>query len=128
MSTTSCVAAWPFFFSNTRRHTRCALVTGVQTSALPIFDEAHREFVGDAREADDRPPELPAVQSVFEPQFERAARDPDRARGGLDARALEGAHQLLETLPFLAARQRVGGPRHRFTQIGTNSGRKREVQ
>src|SRR3546814_9847912 len=25
-----------FFCSNTRRHTRCALVTGVQTCALPI--------------------------------------------------------------------------------------------
>src|SRR3546814_9730644 len=29
-----------FFFSSRRRHTRCALVTGVQTCALPIF--AHR--------------------------------------------------------------------------------------
>src|SRR3546814_3988237 len=27
-----------FFFSSRRRHTRCALVTGVQTCALPIFD------------------------------------------------------------------------------------------
>src|SRR3546814_8357684 len=26
-----------FFFSGRRRHTRCALVTGVQTCALPIF-------------------------------------------------------------------------------------------
>src|SRR3546814_4004863 len=31
----SCV--W-FFFSSRRRHTRCALVTGVQTCALPISD------------------------------------------------------------------------------------------
>src|SRR3546814_929460 len=29
-----------FFFSSRRRHTRCALVTGVQTCALPIFVEA----------------------------------------------------------------------------------------
>src|SRR3546814_2284789 len=28
---------WSFFFSSRRRHTRCALVTGVQTCALPIF-------------------------------------------------------------------------------------------
>src|SRR3546814_20791595 len=28
-----------FFFSSRRRHTRCALVTGVQTCALPIFLE-----------------------------------------------------------------------------------------
>src|SRR3546814_6472155 len=29
-----------FFFSSRRRHTRCALVTGVQTCALPIFEAA----------------------------------------------------------------------------------------
>src|SRR3546814_3098440 len=29
-----------FFFSSRRRHTRCALVTGVQTCALPISDRA----------------------------------------------------------------------------------------
>src|SRR3546814_2488742 len=28
-----------FFFSSRRRHTRCALVTGVQTCALPIFSQ-----------------------------------------------------------------------------------------
>src|SRR3546814_5467010 len=27
-----------FFFSSRRRHTRCALVTGVQTCALPILN------------------------------------------------------------------------------------------
>src|SRR3546814_7679572 len=28
-----------FFFSSRRRHTRCALVTGVQTCALPIWSK-----------------------------------------------------------------------------------------
>src|SRR3546814_1934241 len=32
----SCV----FFFSSRRRHTRCALVTGVQTCALPIWEQS----------------------------------------------------------------------------------------
>src|SRR3546814_5522198 len=32
-----------FFFSSRRRHTRCALVTGVQTCALPIYVQAGRE-------------------------------------------------------------------------------------
>src|SRR3546814_8969826 len=32
-----------FFFSSRRRHTRCALVTGVQTCALPIYDKYSRE-------------------------------------------------------------------------------------
>src|SRR3546814_2600372 len=44
-----------FFCSSRRRHTRCALVTGVQTCALPIFREvldlesaaAARELVGE---------------------------------------------------------------------------------
>src|SRR3546814_2296205 len=30
-----------FFFSSRRRHTRCALVTGVQTCALPIWVAQH---------------------------------------------------------------------------------------
>src|SRR3546814_4095622 len=34
-----------FFFSSRRRHTRCALVTGVQTCALPIYNS-----VGDTLE------------------------------------------------------------------------------
>src|SRR3546814_6247272 len=31
------VCLFVFFFSSRRRHTRCALVTGVQTCALPIW-------------------------------------------------------------------------------------------
>src|SRR3546814_6720541 len=47
-----------FFFSSRRRHTRCALVTGVQTCALPIFAaqdaildqlETHESTVSSAR-------------------------------------------------------------------------------
>src|SRR3546814_7113226 len=39
-----------FFFSSRRRHTRCALVTGVQTCALPIyFDRVARAYtIGEA--------------------------------------------------------------------------------
>src|SRR3546814_15049849 len=33
-----------FFFSSRRRHTRCALVTGVQTCALPIYN--HKAVCG----------------------------------------------------------------------------------
>src|SRR3546814_20850687 len=35
-----CICLYYFFFSIRRRHTRCALVTGVQTCALPISDWA----------------------------------------------------------------------------------------
>src|SRR3546814_5784196 len=33
----SFILLWDFFFSSRRRHTSCALVTGVQTCALPIW-------------------------------------------------------------------------------------------
>src|SRR3546814_1483989 len=33
-----------FFFSSRRRHTRCALLTGVQTCALPIFMTVRQRF------------------------------------------------------------------------------------
>src|SRR3546814_2897994 len=32
-----------FFFSSRRRHTRCALVTGVQACALPIYPRVQRQ-------------------------------------------------------------------------------------
>src|SRR3546814_4319472 len=39
-----------FFFSSRRRHTRCALVTVVQTCALPILgDKVEARFRGGAR-------------------------------------------------------------------------------
>src|SRR3546814_5339826 len=46
-----------FFFSSRRRHTRCALVTGVQTCALPIYhaaDQMADQAGADARIEDDR--------------------------------------------------------------------------
>src|SRR3546814_5998144 len=35
-----------FFFSSRRRHTRCALVTGVQTCALPICQRIGADAAG----------------------------------------------------------------------------------
>src|SRR3546814_6791930 len=46
-----------FFFSSRRRHTRCALVTGVQTCALPIFGHLDRKRAGD--DGDGRPARVP---------------------------------------------------------------------
>src|SRR3546814_925876 len=39
-----CIVGVVFFFSSRRRHTRCALVTGVQTCALPISRTASRRW------------------------------------------------------------------------------------
>src|SRR3546814_18421173 len=38
-----------FFFSSRRRHTRCALVTGVQTCALPIYQSMLEEAILEAK-------------------------------------------------------------------------------
>src|SRR3546814_8566666 len=50
-----------FFFSSRRRHTRCALVTGVQTCALPICHDPVERQILDATRAiveTDKQPEL----------------------------------------------------------------------
>src|SRR3546814_4820995 len=59
--TTVLYIVYLFFFSSRRRHTRCALVTGVQTCALPIYQHrlAHVEdenfaAVGHAARLDDK--------------------------------------------------------------------------
>src|SRR3546814_9376916 len=47
-----------FFFSSRRRHTRCALVTGVQTCALPISGSnpaAATIIAGEAQQAEQPP-------------------------------------------------------------------------
>src|SRR3546814_7269897 len=78
-----------FCFSSRRRHTRCALVTGVQTCALPIF------FAGRARQGD---------------PFAKAAeggREPVKTAGDIGAEmimtVIPNAHELLvphRSFPF----------------------------
>src|SRR3546814_10819357 len=50
-----------FFFSSRRRHTRCAVVTGVQTCALPISLAGARAFASPTRDAD--------IEKFFEANF-----------------------------------------------------------
>src|SRR3546814_13602360 len=67
----SCFIVCSFFFSSRRRHTRCALVTGVQTCALPIYCSGLRfEIALGLREAPPR----------------RGALSPDRIGFALEAR------------------------------------------
>src|SRR3546814_9687064 len=54
-----------FFFSSRRRHTRCALVTGVQTCALPILIELLREKGRTVVERDVDRSEIVAADEAF---------------------------------------------------------------
>src|SRR3546814_17935412 len=53
-----------FFFSSRRRHTRCALVTGVQTCALPICRQPEAACPPWRRERRPYPLSLPSVVSA----------------------------------------------------------------
>src|SRR3546814_3703045 len=48
-----------FFFSSRRRHTSCALVTGVQTCALPIYHNHRADYrdsiISEKRSGEDEP-------------------------------------------------------------------------
>src|SRR3546814_8485679 len=105
-----------FFFSSRRRHTRCALVTGVQTCALPILSVGTRHNPAvivstESRRARDlvagacRPARLPAVPARVAGGT-GGARDRGRARvaaravlpAGLPGRGVAGADRLPHAL------------------------------
>src|SRR3546814_9394644 len=98
-----------FFFSSRRRHTRCALVTGVQTCALPIYQ---------------------AGAALFERVAHRLAVDeelPPRHRAHLDRRGFEVAGRAIG-LSGKARRGIILGP---FPAFGiaseeTDAGRARD--
>src|SRR3546814_7797235 len=56
-----------FFFSSRRRHTRCALVTGVQTCALPIWPFAFRPSARFTAVVDLPTPPLPDATAMMAP-------------------------------------------------------------
>src|SRR3546814_18999791 len=53
-----------FFFSSRRRHTRCALVTGVQTCALPIYAIKFPDLIHAAKPEPDR--NFPQAQTAHD--------------------------------------------------------------
>src|SRR3546814_5423842 len=55
---------WFFFFSSRRRHTRCELLTGVQTCALPILGNRERQQPGTDRRRG-RPEQLQPFAAQF---------------------------------------------------------------
>src|SRR3546814_15948371 len=60
------------FFSSRRRHTRCALVTGVQTCALPIWRACRR-----SRRAIETSTRMPPAERGREVRLDRRQREVD---------------------------------------------------
>src|SRR6516165_4168902 len=69
------------------------------------LDRHHRDFVGDAGKTDDRLAELLALLGIGEGLVHGRLRHADRARRGLDARRLEGLHELPKAQSLDAAEQ-----------------------
>src|SRR3546814_19232032 len=97
-----------FFFSSRRRHTRCALVTGVQTCALPISSLARRAAAGSVPQG--HPPGLATL--VTSPEDRSSSlRWPARQSGVSDTHApqshpsspkLHNPHSSAPPLPCIA--------------------------
>src|SRR3546814_5494357 len=89
-----------FFFSSRRRHTRCALVTGVQTCALPIcIINVGRLDLADAVDRD-------IVE--IEPRSKGEAGKDRKLVRGIDAVDVEARVRLGIAKPLRSEERRVG--------------------
>src|SRR3546814_5976293 len=70
-----CFVVLGVFFSSRRRHTRCALVTGVQTCALPISPIRTRDLRHDV------------VTTFIRPRLRKVPKTPRNPYGGVDIAA-----------------------------------------
>src|SRR3546814_2297238 len=90
-----------FFFSSRRRHTRCALVTGVQTCALPISDRMGgldrafgRRVVGSETQIDEMLDEIGAHLGCDDRRMYRVDANAGAELRALDRRSLgQQAHR-----------------------------------
>src|SRR3546814_40567 len=110
-----------FFFSSRRRHTRCALVTGVQTCALPISrhpqgrpggrparGHAHPEGTGRARRKLGALPDIRQPVPVAHRRHRSQGGDADQALAGLTLRM--GSRQWRSSLLKPLLQGSAGGP------------------
>src|SRR3546814_3354821 len=81
-----------FFFSSRRRHTRCALVTGVQTCALPIWRHRLGRRVGVVLVNVDNPAADVAARPAVEEIDDETDRGPDQEED--DALVIEVEEQI----------------------------------
>src|SRR3546814_20720643 len=92
-----------FFFSSRRRHTRCALVTGVQTCALPISTVSHVNAVQATLKAnEEQMAGQAASQQELADRINGALADAETAlamlREGADEFAEQGGARMIATL------------------------------
>src|SRR3546814_8452737 len=110
-----------FFFSSRRRHTRCALVTGVQTCALPILPASEGVTIEAVRASDRSRPvskvEIAdgAGERLFEAADPMTARLADAALVLVAADALGGAQKVTDmSVAYAKEREQFGQPIGRF--------------
>src|SRR3546814_6063829 len=99
-----------FFFSSRRRHTRCALVTGVQTCAFPIFGPPQAIF---GRKAPARRCHLPLRRG---PRRGRAPPRPRRVGGNGDDRLRRTAF-IVASASRARAAGRIAVPKHHIGHL-----------
>src|SRR3546814_11644190 len=122
---------YTFFCSSRRRHTRCALVTGVQTCALPISaEDEHVEQENDKEHSEQRSIAAGTYGRLIEPGQEEQEQDRREHRDHTPELCRQ------EEVDGERAENRVEGPeipfrrdmRRRRAQIGTASSRERAWQ
>src|SRR3546814_7944716 len=103
------VALWLFFFfSSRRRHTRCALVTGVQTCALPIYFAFGRKVLAIVGGDPDQDPPLTERPCLI--GSERESRDVVQRRAQRQRHVFKGAG-LSGLVQFVQRNRRIEAER-----------------
>src|SRR3546814_3226203 len=82
------------FFSSRRRHTRCALVTGVQTCARPICQDPDIIMIGEMRDLETA---RIAIQSALTGHLVRSTLHTNNAAGGITRMRDMGVEDYLLT-------------------------------
>src|SRR3546814_14365744 len=77
-----------FFFSSRRRHTRCALVTGVQTCALPILVTSRRDLLGALAATSAGAAAVPTICRPLDREFDAWGDEPVALKRTEDGRRL----------------------------------------
>src|SRR3546814_9693732 len=103
-----------FFFSSRRRHTRCALVTGVQTCALPISNDADYAEIRERHRNRGDAKRLVSLEKARAQRFEGGWDDyapPEPKKTGItvfDDYPLQDLLEVIDWTPFFQAWELAG--------------------